>query len=912
MTTELTMTVDVDVEGTALRGRTLRLVEAVSDPGGAWVEVAANADLDPETLLDRDASIMARCVLPGEGRDDVVRLWTMRVARVAFLGELDGTLHYQLELRPVFWFLRFTRNVRKFRDEPAEAIVTRVLAESGVRFSWRTTRPCAPRPYCVQYRETNLDFVCRLLEFEGIHYFFEPDGTMVLADRSSAAAPVDGREVWQLLETGGALSHGDFGVTAFERGARVGSGKATVNDHDWKKPKTSLLASATGMRDTVREIYDYPVGYRDPAVGQLLAQLRLEALECEKRFVRGTSSIPTFAAGRTFELDHDEAIAFSGRSFLTRIEHNLKTAEASIEDAASAGGDGTPTAARYENVFQGIPAAVPWRPALRTPRPTVMGNHTAMVRGPAGEEIHTDVYGRAKVQFHWDREAKGDDDSRWIRTLQETGTSMALSRVGWEISVGYIDGDPDRPVGLARHINGQMIPTYGQPDNKRRMTIKSETYPGKAGYNELRLDDAAAAMTMDWHAQKDLRNSVENNRTEKIAVNSTTLIKTGADRRVVKNQTITVGANETRTLGADANVVVQTNRTHSVGGSETISVGKDHKVTVEGNDTETVGGMRRTFAGSVNADVVNPKALLASLVPKPEDVLGQVAGAALGDKVGGIATAALTGGDVGGAAMGALKSGAQAVVSPALNAAKGALTSGGGIGGAASAFGGALGIGGGGGAGGGAGGAAGGVVSAFQQGLALPSPAAAQAKLAAMFSPEAAVAKLKAMVSPAALLDKLFQGAIDRTTQKRFVRTVGGAEIELAGGSISHDAGKLLVEAVGGVKLTLAATEDIAESINGPLATTVGGLVMKKSKGDLSISSKASSVRIGAMAKFESDERIEIRGKTIEFEAASSIAFTAGDLSIELAPAKAKLAGSMKLDAETKLKVRGNPDKLTG
>jgi type VI secretion system secreted protein VgrG len=130
--------------------------------------------------------------------------------------------------------------------------------------------------------------------------------------------------------------------------------------------------------------------------------------------------------------------------------------------------------AKYENEFFAIPANTPWRPALVTPHPVIQGNHTATVRGPAGEEIHTDVYGRAKVQFHWDRESKStDEDSRWIRVLQETSSSMVISRVGWEVVVGYIDGDPDRPVGLARNINGKMMPTYGQPDRKNMMTIKT-------------------------------------------------------------------------------------------------------------------------------------------------------------------------------------------------------------------------------------------------------------------------------------------------------------------------------------------------------------------------------------------------------------------------------------------------------
>src|SRR5690606_36828109 len=140
------------------------------------------------------------------------------------------------ELRPALWFLRFGRNIRKFRDEPVEAIVTRVLVENGIAHRWRTTRPCAARPYCVQYLESNLDFVSRLLEHEGIHHLFEDDGTLILADRSSAGEQVDGPPVFDVAQTEGALGTGRPGVTTFGRGARLGSGAALVNDYDWKKP----------------------------------------------------------------------------------------------------------------------------------------------------------------------------------------------------------------------------------------------------------------------------------------------------------------------------------------------------------------------------------------------------------------------------------------------------------------------------------------------------------------------------------------------------------------------------------------------------------------------------------------------------------------------------------------------------
>ncbi|UQA63169.1 type VI secretion system Vgr family protein [Polyangium aurulentum] len=727
--------IDLQIDGETWEAVTARIEEGLSELGGAWIEIAAGEDIDLERLIEEEAVVVLRV----EGEE--ARRFTMHMARGRFIDERDGHLRFELELRPALWFLGLEKNTRKFRDQTTEAIVSRVLDGSRVRHAWRNRRQSGSRPYCVQYRETNLAFVQRLLEFEGFYFSFDPDGTMIIADTSSASPDVEGDAAFELIEAAGALAHGQLGITSFERGAAVGSGKATVNDYNWKTPKLPLLASATGARDAHLEVYDYPTGYRDPDTGAVLAKLRLEALEAQKRFVEGTSTVPSFAPARRFEMSHDEAIGFGGLYLLVHVEH--------VYSAEQEG-------ARYENRFRAIPASVPFRPALVTPHPVIDGNHTAMVRGPVGEEIHTDQYGRAKVQFHWDREAKGtDEDSRWIRTLQEISTSIALSRVGWEMSVGYIDGDPDRPIGLARQINGQMVPTYSQPAFRNRMTIRTETYPGKQGFNELRMEDSSGSMTMDWHAQKDYKNVVQHDRTETIGNNLTVLVKKQASRTVEKNQTVDIGGNETRSVQRDVVVKVEKDRTHSIGGSETIDVTAEAQTSVKGNDTETVGGSRITRAGNDES------------------------------------------------------------------------------------------------------------------------------------------------------------GAIDRSVQERFTRIVGGASIALAGGSVAHQAGKLLVEAIGGSKLTVAVKESIKQAVIDNLSTVVAGLVLRKSKDDMSVSSKQSKVEVGVSAIFQSAERVELRSTEIEITADAQFTLTAGGLAIEMTPDMVKIQGPVKLDSDEKIKISGNPDKLT-
>lgn len=892
---------DLVIAGHTFSARVARAEEGLSEIGGAWVELHVGEELDVEPLLEETA------VLSISFDGDEVRRFTMALARGRFLGEKSGSLRYELELRPLFWFLGLQRNIRKFRDMTTEKIVSKVLDESGVPHVWRITRPTAARPYTVQYRETSLDFVKRLLEYEGIYFCFEPDGTLVLADRSQASPPVEGRSEYEVCTAAAALAHGDFEITSFERGARVGSGKATVNDFDWKKPAVPLIASATGAKDTQLEVYDYPTGYRDPGMGQVLAKLRLEALEATKRFAEGTSTVPGFAAGTTFTLAHDEPVAFGGKYLLFSVEHTYVS---------------SPEGVKYENRWSAIPASVPFRPELVTPEPRVAGNHTAMVRGPVGEEIHTDKFGRAKVQFHWDREAKGTDDSRWIRVLQETSTSIALSRVGWEISVGYVDGDPDRPVGLARQINGQMIPSYSQPSNKNRMTIRTETYPGKAGYNEMRMEDSAGSMAIDWHAQKDYKNVVRHDRTETIAQNLTVLIAKGSNRTVEKNQAVAIGANEVRNVGRDSMVKVEQNRTATISGSENIQVGSEMDVTVDGNQTETVGGLRFTRTGSFGVSIPNPKDLLKSLVPSAGDVVGKAAGATFGSQIGDLAGNIASGakpGDalaslgksqlstIAGAAQqgfsqgiaGGLQQGIQQGLQQGLSSAQGIA---GGIQqglqqGISSVQ---------------------GIAGGLQQGLAggLPSAESVGAALkGAIPSAQSILSKATGGLSDIRSLSdltSLLKGSIGRTVQKRFVRTVGGAQIALAGGSISHEAGKLLVEAVGGAKLTVTAKDGIRQAVSGYLSTTVGGAVFRKSKGDMSVSAKKSSVRVGGSATFSSEERFEMRGTEIELVAAQKLTLDAGGLKIEMTPDKTTITGSLKLDAGTKVKVRGNPDKLTG
>ncbi len=593
---ELSLSLDIDVPIVVVRAT---VAEQLSEVTHARLEIATNEYLDLDGVLEAPA----RIDLAPLGFSP--RRWTLRVGHVDFLRISEGSLRYVVNLYSDVWLLRFTQNTRKFRNLSAEQIVSQVLGEHGVAHRFQLVRPTETRKYCAQYRESNLDFVHRLLEHEGIYYFFEPDGTMVMADRSLSCPDVEGKAFFDLLEAAGALSWDEVGIFQLSRGRRAASGASTVNDFNWKKPKLPLIATATDSEDPELEIYDYPVGYRRPDQGTRLAQQRLEAQRVQARYLRGQGNVTAFEPARCFTMGALASQRFAGEYLLRRVEHryfNRKFTESALDRPIGEGFERDERAVdtvalekgvNYRNHFEAIPKSVPFRPPLVTPHPHIAGCHTAMVRGPEGEQIHTDVHGRFRAQFHWDREAVGtDEDSRWVRNTQETATGMVLARVGWEQTVAYIDGDPDRPIGIARDINGAMPSEYGQPANKTRMTIKTPNYPSNGGFNEIRLEDLAGMQHFDWFGQNDFLGEVVHDRFVTIGANETHKVSEALTHIVVQNQQCSIGGKYDVSIGAEQTFTVHDDRTKQVSGKEHRKINDMHTTFIDGDDTETVTGDR--------------------------------------------------------------------------------------------------------------------------------------------------------------------------------------------------------------------------------------------------------------------------------------------------------------------------------
>lgn len=807
-----------------------QIEEGISETTCARVEITSMEDLDLESVLTRPAELLL--VLDGM----VERRWTLKIGGHRFLAAKGNSLRFEALLYSTDWIMRLTKDTRKFQNVGAKEIVSTVLGKSGVPHEWRITRTPVTREYCMQYRETNYDFVRRMLEFEGIHYVFEEDGKMILADRTSAAPPIPGLAFFDLLQGQGAMTDGVEGVHEIRRGARVRPGKFTANDFDWKKPHTPIAQTKAAKRDVALEIYDYPTGFRETGDGEVLAQMRLEALRVESKYVIGKSSVGRFQPAHQFTFGVEAGVAFGGEYLLTRVVHRFRNPAFEITKGADEGHV-------YENEFTAIPRDVPFRPMVTTPRPNVDGYHTAMVRGPVGEEIHTDKYGRFKAQFHWDREAKGtDEDSRWLRVVQESASSMFLARIGWEMNIGYIDGDPDRPIGLARNINRVMPPAYSQPAKKNLMTIKTPTSPANGGFNEIRLDDSAGAMEFYVKAERDLLNMVRNDRTEKIGVNETRFVGMVLQETIERDHAVQIGANSATETGNMRELRVGHNRTDKVGATESIDVGQGMTVNVKKNETEKVGSVRLTIAGGVSMPNLKKRAeaIAKGMVPDAKSAAKKVGKAALDGAKGG--------GGLAGAAAGAEASLKSMIPKP-------------------------------------------------------PDPQALASQLTGGLSEGVTMQKL---------IDNFCHGSINRSGKKTLTRLVGGAQVSAALGNISTSANYGFTEIVGGAKMTLAAEGTIQQNVMGPMATTVGGAVMRSSGADMSYSAENSFITVGATADLASDEKLKIESDgTIELVAAEEMKLAVGGVSITLTPGQVRFTGDLNFKASAKIAVSGKPDNVT-
>ena len=466
--------------------------------------ISDNNAITASDIVGKDVTFSVR--LP----DDSFRHFNGFVSRFS-AGDEDneGRRNYRAEVVPWLWFLTRTADCRIFQKKTVPQIIEQIFSDLGFSdFQLQLGGSHPERDYCVQYRETDFNFVLRLMEEEGIFFFFKhEDGkhTMMIADRATSYEDCQESEVDYPTDRGTrAIEHH---LTSWEHRYEFRTGKWAQTDYNFETPSTSLVTNTNtvvSLPGTDKyEVYDCPGIYGDTGNGQPLTDVRMEEAEVEYDVVQATSNCKTFTPGGKFKVRQHRCSSEEGNKYvITSILHSAT--ESAAYETGAAPDEG------YTNSLTCIPDSVTFRPARVTPKPFVQGVQTAVVVGPSGEEIYTDKYGRVKVQFYWDREGKKDENSScWIRVSQNwAGNKWGIvfnPRMGQEVIVDFIEGDPDRPIITGRVYNAEQMPPYELPGEQTKSTLKSRSSKdGTAdNFNEIRFEDRKGEEEIYIHAEKD-------------------------------------------------------------------------------------------------------------------------------------------------------------------------------------------------------------------------------------------------------------------------------------------------------------------------------------------------------------------------------------------------------------------------
>jgi type VI secretion system secreted protein VgrG len=517
--------------------------------------VADQADIKMADLLGKPASVSLQ--LP----DETLRHFHGLVCAMGVEGALEDGVDYRLVLRPWLWLLTRRSDNRIFQDMTVVDIAKEVFKPFGADYQFELSGSLPTHEYCVQYRETDFDFVSRLFEREGLYYYFLHEAgkhTLVVVNAPGAHKTCPGGHKFRYrFSADRALD--EEPITQWSSQRELQSGKWTLNDHNFETPKTSLLKSAVSSIPKATdklEVYDYPGPYRKPADGERYAKLRNEMTDARHTRVDGGGSMRTLACGYRFELAEHPDKAENGPhlTLATEIEMGFGGYE------SGAGDD------YFRCRFTAAPAGVPFRPECLTPKSVVRGPHTATVVGPSGDEIYVDKYGRVKVQFHWDRLGKDDADSScFVRVSQPSagkGWGMVwLPRIGQEVVIDFLEGDPDRPLITGRVYNAESMPPYALPDHKTVSTLKSRSSKGGGAedFNELRFEDEKGKEYVLMQAQKD--------RLE--------LVKDSLRSEIRKNEDRTVKGNRRELIEGEHHLQVKKDVKHQIDAKLNLEVAKD-------------------------------------------------------------------------------------------------------------------------------------------------------------------------------------------------------------------------------------------------------------------------------------------------------------------------------------------------
>jgi type VI secretion system secreted protein VgrG len=554
--------------------------EAISAPYRFEVEVVSeNPELDLHSLLHKP--VFLALAPGGAGIHGLIYQ--------AAQGESGKRLtRYQLSIVPHLAYLALRTNQRIYQQMTVAQIIALVLEEHGIlgdayKFQFGPT-VYPEREYCVQYDESDLHFIQRLCEEEGIHYHFqhsEQGHLLVFADEQNAFPALASPTAYQ--QDSGMVAD-EPAIKRFNLRLETRTSRTTRRDYDFEKPrvlmeaayKAEVEADSKPLPDL--EDYDYPGRFVDRVRGKHLSQRHLERHRSDYQLAEGESDQPILVSGHYLPLSAHPRDEYNDLWLLREIHHQGKQPQVLEESVTSHTQASDGFVQGYRNRFSATPWQVPFRPALKHAKPKVLGSQTAVVTGPKGEEIHCDKYGRIKVQFHWDREGQGDDTSScWLRVAHSWAGDgyggIAIPRVGMEVLVTFLEGDPDQPLVTGCLYHAEHVVPYDLPANKTRSLFKTLSSPGGGGYNELRIEDKKGAEQIYLHAQRDWDENIEhdqkirvgNQRHDLVEANSYSEFKAEEHLTVVSERKVEVKPDDHLTVGQNQHIQLGTAQLSKVG-----------------------------------------------------------------------------------------------------------------------------------------------------------------------------------------------------------------------------------------------------------------------------------------------------------------------------------------------------------
>ena len=600
--------------GDELHFRELRGQENISQLFSLDVEMLSeNESIDPKALLGRNATIEIET--QGGGRRFIDGI----VTRFGMQGQDHRHYAYKARLSPWLWLATRKSDFRIFQNLNVPDIVEQVLGVYGHPMQRKLTRAYRSWDYCVQYNESDCDFVSRLMEHEGIYYFFEHASgqhTLVLCDDIIAShGALPGGESIPFYPPEKAAAGDQENIHAWQLEQEIKPGRHYIDDYDFKKPRAELShmrRDPPGHAHDGHETYEWPGGYTEYGDGDAYIRVRLKQGLTGHSRVRGQSCHRALATGYTFSLynyprgDQNRQYLITGLSY--HLKENPRVSAVAPGAKGSAAEDGS--FQRYE--LQAQPTSLAFTPPRTTPKPRTTGPQTAVVVGPAGEEIWTDEYGRIKVQFHWDRLGSKDQNSScWIRVATNWAGpgfgAISIPRIGHEVVVDFLNGDPDYPIVTGCVYNAANMPPWALPANATQSGIKTRSSKGGAAgagmkngpgdANAIRFEDKAGQEQLWLHAQKDQLTEVENDedkwvgndRRKTIDRDETSVIHRDRTETVDRDETITVHNNRTERVDHDEKISIGDNRNEDVGIDENISIGKNRSKTIGKTETDKIG-----------------------------------------------------------------------------------------------------------------------------------------------------------------------------------------------------------------------------------------------------------------------------------------------------------------------------------